>query len=129
MEAYVFHKGDYDFLDKPVVNIYRKAMRKKAIRWETNPETGEFQVKSTVSNEAVLRYWKLVSIRTELRIRRISMYQARAAHPKHSVPPMGAAFGRIRGEEDAVIPDPIQQDSIMDTATPWALQFHDDIIF
>ena len=81
-----------------------------------------------VSNEAVLRYWNIPTIRTELIIRRIRMYQSLAENPKDSVLPMAAAFGKIQGDSSHLQP-PIMHGRITQDATPWAQQFQADMEF
>ena len=78
-----------------------------------------------VSNQCVLRYWNIPTIRTELVVRRLCMYQSMAKNPQDSVLPMAAAFGRMKGEEEH-LQDPISDGYITEDATPWALQFQED---
>ena len=128
LEAYALTQGDYAFLDGLVTGVYRSAMGKKAYTFEKNPNTGVPEVKKTISNAAVRKYWKLPSVQTELRIRRITMYKTMAAHPLDSVLPMAAAFGQMRAEQQRGMAAPINNDNITETATPWAKQFQDDIL-
>ena len=78
-----------------------------------------------VPNQGVLRYWNIPTVRTELVVRRLCMYQSMARNPQDSVLPMAAAFGRMKGEAEH-LQDPIVDGYITEDATPWAIQFQED---
>ena len=128
VEAYALRSSDYDALQTAVTQIFRRAMGKRAVQLSLNPRTKEYEVEKQISNETVLRYWNIATIRTELIIRRIRMYQSLAENPHESVLPMAAAFGRIQGDSPLLQP-PIVNGRITEDATPWAQQFQDDMGF
>ena len=97
-EAYALQPGDYEVLQVVVTKIFRKATGKKAVTLERN-DNGQLEVVQQIPNQCVLRYWKVATIRTELVVRRLRMYQTMARHPEDSVLPMAAAFGKIEGNQ------------------------------
>ena len=68
------------------------------------------------------------TVRTELVVRRLCMYQSMAKNPHDSVLPMAAAFGKMKGEAEH-LQDPIVDGYITDDATPWAIQFQEDFSY
>ena len=128
VEAYALQHSDYDTLQTAVTQIFRKAMGARAVQLRFNHSTKQYEVEKQVSNEAVLRYWNIPTIRTELVIRRIRMYQSLAKYPEDSVLPMAAAFGKIQGDSPHLHP-PVQHGRITQDATPWAQQFQADMEF
>ena len=104
-------------------------MGNNAYKFTPQTEDNKGEVESSISNREVLKYWKLARPSTELRIRRTSMYQTMARHPEDSVLAMAAAFGKIREEEKRQFPDPIVDNCVTEYATPWALQFQEDLFF
>ena len=128
VEAYALQNSDYETLQAAVTKIFRSAMGKRAVQLSLDPKTQEYKVENRISNAAVLKYWKISTIRTELAVRRIRMYQSLAANPQDSVLPMAAAFGRIHGDSTLLQP-PVLDGRITKDATPWAKQFQDDMEF
>ena len=80
-EAYALKPGDYETLQTAVTKILRTAMGKKAVTLEWNGEKNRMEVAKQVSNQYVLRYWNIPTIRTELVVRRLCMYQSMAKNP------------------------------------------------
>ena len=78
-----------------------------------------------VPNQCVLRYWNIPTVRTELVVRRLCMYQSIANNPLDSVLPMAAAFGKMKGEAEH-LQNPVVDGYITEDATPWARQLRDD---
>ena len=68
-------------------------------------------------NQCVLRYWKMPTVRPELVVRRLCMYQSMARHPQDSVLPMAAAFGRMKGES-MHLQEPIVDGYVSEDAPP-----------
>ena len=128
VEAYALQPGDYETLQTAVTKILRKAMGRKAVQIKINSETGQHEIESQVSNAAVLRYWRISTVKTELVIRRIRMYQTMAKYPQDSVLPMAAAFGTMKGESLQLGP-PVWDGYITEHGTPWAKQFQADMDF
>ena len=77
-------------------------MGKKAVVLEWEASSGKYVVAKQIPNQCVLRYWKIATVRTELMVRRIRMYQSMAQYPEDSVLPMAAAFGKMKGEDPAL---------------------------
>ena len=127
LEAYVLTDGDYQVLQTPVVKILRKAMGKKGATLEWSEAQQEMVVTRQAPNAVVLRYWKIPTLKIELMIRRICMYQTMALHPEDSILLMATAFGKIRAKTEAGIGDPVSDSYTTDDATPWAGQFRDDL--
>ena len=125
VEAYALQQGDYEALQTAVTKILRLAMGKKAVTLEWNEMKGKLEVVKQVPNQCVLRYWKMPTVRTELVVRRLCMYQSMARHPQDSVLPMAAAFGKMKGES-VHLQDPIIEGYVSEDATPWAKQFQED---
>ena len=98
---------------------------KKAITLEWNEKDGRMDVVKQIPNQCVLRYWNISTVRTELVVRRLCMYQSMAKNPQDSVLPMAAAFGKMKGEAEH-LQDPIVDGYITEAATPWAIQFRED---
>ena len=124
-EAYALKPGDYETLQTAVTKILRTAMGKRAITLEWNQKKNKLEVVKQVPNQCVLRYWNIPTVRTELVVRRLCMYQSMAKTPQDSVLPMAAAFGGMKGES-CHLQDPIIDGYVTEDATPWAKQFQDD---
>ena len=65
IEAYALQPGDYDALQTAVTKILRKAMGKKAIQLRWSEQTGKYEVESQIANSAVLRYWKISTVKQD----------------------------------------------------------------
>ena len=100
VEAYALLPGDCDFLDGLVIENYKSAMGSKAYKFSPSTADNNGEVDSSLSNSEILKYWKLAQPSTEIRIRRITMYQTMARCPEDSVLDMAAAFGKMREEEN-----------------------------
>ena len=124
-EAYALRQGDYEILQTAVTKILRTAMGKKAMTLEWNAKENRMDIVKQVPNQCVLRYWNIPTVRTELVVRRLCMYQSMAKNPLDSVLPMAAAFGKMKGEAEH-LQDPVVDGYITEDATPWARQFRDD---
>eukprot|EP00972_Heterocapsa_arctica_P095765 14123806-Heterocapsa_arctica.AAC.1 len=87
-------------LETLMVKYLRAMMMGAASGREANDdEDGDSKVKyRSMSNDAVLKFWSVAPLFTELRIRRLKWLQAIAADVHGNVQLLAALFGEIDGE-------------------------------
>eukprot|EP00959_Pyramimonas_sp_CCMP1952_P041076 858849-Pyramimonas_sp.AAC.1 len=83
--------------------------------------------KVSISNEEVLRYWKMAPLEVELRARRIKWYQRWVQRPDQHLAEWAALFGTMGIEQDRGIQIVGGDARLTQHACPWARRVIDDI--
>ena len=113
-------------LERQVVRYLRAMMRGAAAGREVcNDERGGETLRyRSMTNDAVLKHWRVAPLFTELRVRRLKWLQTVAADVGGNVQLLAALFGEIEGA--AVLDD--EGRVVRQAASPWARQLEDDIL-
>eukprot|EP00959_Pyramimonas_sp_CCMP1952_P223769 4678715-Pyramimonas_sp.AAC.1 len=96
VEAFVLTASQLRTLELAVAGLARRAMRGEAT-WED--EDGQIR---SMTTEEVMRWWRLVPIASELRVRRLRWLQACVRRPGAHKQMIAAVFGSVSYEEEGM---------------------------
>jgi hypothetical protein len=123
LEAFILSSRDCEQLDAQIAAAGRIAMAGGACDRDENG-----MVTSSLSNRQVLRRWRIAPCKTELLVRRHRWYQTWAKFPMDSVAPLTTVFGHVRLEKGSGLPPGVKGYVVqLDSCTPWARQFVEDL--
>eukprot|EP00969_Alexandrium_andersonii_P340260 15040427-Alexandrium_andersonii.AAC.1 len=91
-------------------------MRGAAVTWNDDGTV------RSMSNQSVMKHWRVADTFTELRVRRLRMYQRWAARPRHFVQALAAVFGTTMLEKTRGYHCMNDYGCLTDGSTPWAVQ-------
>ena len=117
LTAFVWSDADSAAIDKCIVKYARKIMMGGACHTDGDK-------KVAMSNADVLRYWRILPCREELRVRRLKWYQKIAAWPENNSHVLGAWFGALPFEKEAPIDE---MGRVLYSSHPWTKQLAHDL--
>lgn len=124
-ECFVWTQPELKRLNGALVQQARRSMKGRAHTQTTlTDNTGEqtITVHRTMTNQQVLRWWKLPDISTELRIRRMRMYVRWAQYPEDHDQVLAVVVGPMSFE----YAPPVHKHKITTFAHPWLKQLDQD---
>lgn len=122
LEIWVIHPSQLERITRAITKKLRYLL---AVRWRRQEWGGE----AALPGAAIRSTWRVATAETEVRIRRLRMYQSWAKRPEQFVQPITAVFGTLRIDKARGLlrcdPD---DDGLGPTPTPWALQLVQDLL-